>query len=529
MPICGDQDGSESPLIFRCSSLVHSPDVQTYQVAGSGPVDLRFDFVFREALFNNELGFFKVDSPSGAIGTLRPGDPGYLVAAFARAQVIFPSGSNAFTPDRTFRLNGGDILAFFIISPGDAFIPRTTLADLLGSNPNNELNKRPLAFFSIDQLNPDSVDHFVGFQNTTDNYSQFGFEDLVGGGDLDYDDVVYNVRPPLLPISKKKVVVFLGGINSHSPTQIDDSEPVIENFSKIRRKLEESRRVAPVVYFSYSAARDDLLSIFYCNGWGSDGCSGGQVGDLRDLGLAPVYSDDDTHRPVDQHADVLEWLIDQIVKREPLAEIELIGYSLGGIVVSRWAACYGGDPAANCTKKTTSPHLGHIHAIVLIESPVGGIPTASAFLDCSTSPFVNRIACAIWGGRFRELFGPHQLRALQLPEDTPGSIVASLRRTARLFNVTSIQSTNDYLVNGMTVPYCDPTCRLWRGDAPVGRGTQSWLDPYTRRMDQALGGQLATRDLRVPWEIKRRIEENHGLPLSHDRAAQWVSDAVNAP
>jgi hypothetical protein len=42
----------------------------------------------------------------------------------------------------------------------------------------------------------------VGFENTVNNYSQFGFEDITGGGDLGYDDVVYNIALPLQPLSE---------------------------------------------------------------------------------------------------------------------------------------------------------------------------------------------------------------------------------------------------------------------------------------------------------------------------------------
>jgi len=208
MPICGDQDGSESPFVLNCSDLIPSPNVQTYQVPGGGTIDVQFDFPFRGALFNNELGFFKVDSPSGVVEGLNPGDPGYLASALKRATIIFPSGSDAFTPDVRLQVNSGDILAFFLIQNG-------TLANVLANNPNNELNKIPLTFFSLDALNPDGVDHFVGFENTVNKYSQFGFEDLTGGGDLDYDDVVYNIAPPLQPLtSPERKVIFVQGLGS---------------------------------------------------------------------------------------------------------------------------------------------------------------------------------------------------------------------------------------------------------------------------------------------------------------------------
>lgn len=206
LPVCGDQDGSETPLRFRCPDFIPTTDVQTYRVPGEGDVELLFDFVFREAAYNNELGVFVADDASGVVDGLAPGDAGYLAAALSRATVIFHSGSTAFTPDVRLTFQAGDILVFFIVQ-------NNSLANLLTNNPTNVLGKLPLAFFSLDVLDPDGIDHFVGFENTADPYTQFGFEDLTSGGDVDYDDIVYNVRPPLEAITLAlEPVILLPGI-----------------------------------------------------------------------------------------------------------------------------------------------------------------------------------------------------------------------------------------------------------------------------------------------------------------------------
>ena len=85
---------------------------------------------------------------------------------------------------------GGDIIVFFLIQ-------NSTLENLKLNNPYNDVSKTPLAFFSLDTLNSDNTDHFVGFNGTSNNMMQFGFEDMIYGGDADFDDVVYNVSPPL--------------------------------------------------------------------------------------------------------------------------------------------------------------------------------------------------------------------------------------------------------------------------------------------------------------------------------------------
>jgi murein DD-endopeptidase MepM/ murein hydrolase activator NlpD len=192
MPICGDQDGSEIPLVFNCVEFVHVPDVQTYVVPGSGPFTFKADFIYREATYNNELGFYLVDDNGGAVGELEPGDAGYMAAALSRAQIIFPSGSTASVADYGTELQGGQILVFFIVQ-------NNSLANLRTNNPNNQLGRSPIAFFSLDFLNPDGRDHFVGFTRASGGLTQFGFEDLTNGGDNDYDDVSYNIDSPIAP------------------------------------------------------------------------------------------------------------------------------------------------------------------------------------------------------------------------------------------------------------------------------------------------------------------------------------------
>jgi hypothetical protein len=110
MPVCGDQ--SAGPVQLKCPDFVSIPDVQVFQVPGQGPIDLTFNFVFAEAAVPNELDVFQLDDQNGRIGSLSPAEPGYLAAALARAQTIFPSGSDAAAPNKTLRFNGGGLALF---------------------------------------------------------------------------------------------------------------------------------------------------------------------------------------------------------------------------------------------------------------------------------------------------------------------------------------------------------------------------------------------------------------------------------
>jgi hypothetical protein len=77
VPITGDQDGSETPLVLNAPGFDLLKNVQTFQVPrGAGTVNFTFDFVFFESAYHNELGFFPVDNIAGQINGLNPGDSG---------------------------------------------------------------------------------------------------------------------------------------------------------------------------------------------------------------------------------------------------------------------------------------------------------------------------------------------------------------------------------------------------------------------------------------------------------------------
>ena len=145
--------------------------------------------VNREAAFDNFVGFYKVENAIGDIkkadGTIvKVGESGYTQAAVqSRVSGIDLSVSNQGTQTSSGVFAAGSIFAPFIIIDGrpDA---------ILDSNPSNN----PDVFFSYLGANSDGVDHVRLLGNNT-----FGFEDLRGGGDFDYNDVIVKIK--LTPIA----------------------------------------------------------------------------------------------------------------------------------------------------------------------------------------------------------------------------------------------------------------------------------------------------------------------------------------
>jgi hypothetical protein len=283
-----------------------------------------------------------------------------------------------------------------------------------------------------------------------------------------------------------RYVILLDGVTR-------SGKDVAGDFAPIASLLQASPNPPRIVYFSYGAA-DYSSSSQQCRGW--------KRCDWRN---EPIYTARDTTKhPVTEHAYALRWLLDEITKESPTARIDLVGFSLGGIVATRWAALQGSAVAG-------PPH--NVRAIVLIESPVGGLAVANACTMKSRNPW-----CV--GGRL--IFGGPVMRDLQLPIDDKSrseSIVESLKDASRYYEITAIESRSDYVVNGMDFPFKT-------GPTPIGIGSQAWLSSsVTRRADRSLGGSMPSEPVAV-FPGFDLIIQNHTAPLSHRCLLPWVDQAL---
>jgi hypothetical protein len=145
--------------------------------------------VNREAAYDDFVGFYKVVDLKGGIDVngdgkvdLNPGDAGYAQAAIAERVDINLSVANQGTANITGQLPGGGFLAPFMIANG-------TPEAFLAQNASNQPGEAPIACFSFLGANPDQVDHIRLLADNT-----FGFEDLFGGGDKDFNDLVVKVN-----------------------------------------------------------------------------------------------------------------------------------------------------------------------------------------------------------------------------------------------------------------------------------------------------------------------------------------------
>ncbi|MBT0958603.1 M10 family metallopeptidase C-terminal domain-containing protein [Alphaproteobacteria bacterium KMM 3653] len=152
--------------------------------------------------YNNALGVYQVD-PSGNITDVR---------------ILFADTNLDRTAEVTFDgINPANKLSFFIVQDAAEFIGALTDTDALsfvnslGAAANvadgadvtlaiNGLATTQTVFHSYDAaLNPDGIEHLVSGVNAGGTALTLGFEDLLDGGDNDYEDVVFTVEAIMEP------------------------------------------------------------------------------------------------------------------------------------------------------------------------------------------------------------------------------------------------------------------------------------------------------------------------------------------
>jgi Domain of unknown function (DUF4114)/RTX calcium-binding nonapeptide repeat (4 copies) len=133
------------------------------------------------AAFTNNIGFYAVeDATLGTIklangSLLNPGDANYAIEAVKSA--LLRTGKTETKTNQA--LAGGKTYAPVLIAQG-------SFDDFIGRNPTNGGDGTAIhAYFNYLGANPDRLDHFRTIGSNT-----FGVEDVFGGGDRDFNDLV---------------------------------------------------------------------------------------------------------------------------------------------------------------------------------------------------------------------------------------------------------------------------------------------------------------------------------------------------
>ncbi len=139
--------------------------------------DVQVNFTIkREAAFNDMVGFYKIEDAQGTVisitgARIKPGEAGYQAAVVqSRIAGIDLAVANGQTVSINAVLQGGAIYAPFLIA---------------NANPSSLNGNFSNVYTSYIVGNADTTDHVRLLGDNT-----FGFEDLAGGGDRDFNDVV---------------------------------------------------------------------------------------------------------------------------------------------------------------------------------------------------------------------------------------------------------------------------------------------------------------------------------------------------
>ncbi|MEA5576228.1 DUF4114 domain-containing protein [Anabaena sp. UHCC 0451] len=143
-------------------------------------VSLSVEFLSNEAAYKNEIGFYYVDDINGKINGISPTDVNYAREVFKQDnyQVIFGEGN--YSGVKEYTLTGGQYIGWYLIS-------NNTSERFLQTNANNNPNGGVVAYFSYAEANPDKLNHLIHYSS-----NQMGWEDVLGLGDKDYNDIVFN-------------------------------------------------------------------------------------------------------------------------------------------------------------------------------------------------------------------------------------------------------------------------------------------------------------------------------------------------
>ncbi|MEM7556688.1 MAG: DUF4114 domain-containing protein [Cyanobacteria bacterium P01_A01_bin.84] len=125
--------------------------------------------ISREAKFDNEVYFYTVDNVTGTVDGNTVGSEGYVQAALSNIVSPIFSAEDGNIETGSFTMEAGDVIGTMIIADG-------TLSDAQSGNAT--------VYFSFGT----ATDGFDHIRKSGDNV--FEFEDLPGGGDLDFNDIV---------------------------------------------------------------------------------------------------------------------------------------------------------------------------------------------------------------------------------------------------------------------------------------------------------------------------------------------------
>ncbi|MDJ0716237.1 MAG: DUF4114 domain-containing protein [Prochloraceae cyanobacterium] len=199
-PVAQEARNAPEPQFLSISKSQNNDDIYTIGGTPQESTSLRFTVIEGDASFVNEIGVIFADRPNGGIESIEdrtvvvnPEDPNYLQEALdlgrsTGGSISSTLGNNFLTQttNTIFPVLGGSDLVFYLVPNSTTSAAQT---ELLARN-------TPTVFFAPVAANQDGFDHLQGSEPDPQT-GQFTlrWEDLEGGGDRDFNDLVMRVEP----------------------------------------------------------------------------------------------------------------------------------------------------------------------------------------------------------------------------------------------------------------------------------------------------------------------------------------------
>ena len=148
-------------------------------------VNAKFN-VYREASYNNYVGFYQVTDENGGIDTNGDGKPDILTGQAGYTQAAVRSRVAGIDLSVS---NEGSATLSGTFQPGAIFVPFIIVNGSPDALLDKDSNNDPAVYFPFLGANSDKSDHIRMLASNT-----FGFEDLPGGGDKDFNDLIIKVN-----------------------------------------------------------------------------------------------------------------------------------------------------------------------------------------------------------------------------------------------------------------------------------------------------------------------------------------------
>ena len=175
------------------ASFLSEEDIQEPSMGGIDLRNLAEDLsakvefhITREADFDNVIDFYTVDGDGNVVDSVtgeviaEVGDDNYQEAAIAnRLEFNFSVADDS------------GVTVTKDMPGGYNYAPMVVVQGTFGEFTNNDASDDPQVYFAYKEANADGVERI---RNTpTDTGTSFGFEDLPDGGDLDYNDITFEI------------------------------------------------------------------------------------------------------------------------------------------------------------------------------------------------------------------------------------------------------------------------------------------------------------------------------------------------